>query len=125
VGDAPYIARLAPNIANRRMLRIREISLMEPRAGFPRGRLLEKQGAGNPEGIASNEAAQPAIRLLARRRLRRSLLVFYFDFVHNLLNVRNVLGYLLDGRAFGRGVDATLQSDDALVHIIFHVVLQL
>ena len=37
---------------------------MELRAGSPRGRLLEKQGAGNPEGIASNEAAQPAIRLL-------------------------------------------------------------
>jgi hypothetical protein len=48
------------------MLRVREISLLEPQPGFPSGRLLEKRRAGNPEGIASNEAAQPAIRLLGR-----------------------------------------------------------
>ena len=117
-GNAPYIARLAPNISEpKNAARSRDFA--------PSGRLPEKQRAGNPEEITSNEAAQPGNRLPGRRRLRGSLLVFHFDFVHNLLNVRNVLGYLLDGRAFGRGVDATLQSDDALVHIIFHVVLQL
>ncbi len=40
------------------MLRVREISLLEPQPGFPRGRLLEKRRAGNPEGVASNEAAK-------------------------------------------------------------------
>src|SRR6516225_6433574 len=100
------------------MPRVRQISLMEPHPRFSSGRLLEKHRAGTRRESRATRRHSLSIRLRARQRLRRSLLVFHFDFVHNLLNVRNVLGYLLDGRAFRWGGDGTLQSDDALVTIL-------